>query len=82
MPDVYTQFRKAVESEAKVRPALQLPDQLKPLAPGVEEGCIPTMEDLGQKGKKTEFGRCSHEFLTENQKKEASQGSGCPSHTS
>ncbi|XP_035410259.1 cryptochrome DASH-like isoform X1 [Cygnus atratus] len=49
LPDVYTQFRKAVESEAKVRPTLQLADQLKPLAPGVEEGCIPTMEDLGQK---------------------------------
>ncbi|XP_040449773.1 cryptochrome DASH-like isoform X2 [Falco naumanni] len=49
LPDVYTHFRKAVESEAKVRPTLQMADQLKPLAPGVEEGCIPTMEDLGQK---------------------------------
>ncbi|KAK2512646.1 cryptochrome DASH-like protein, partial [Columba guinea] len=49
LPDVYTHFRKAVESEAKVRPTLRMADQLKPLAPGVEEGCIPTMEDLGQK---------------------------------
>ncbi|XP_062424752.1 cryptochrome DASH-like isoform X3 [Rhea pennata] len=49
LPDVYTQFRKAMESEAKVRPTLQMAEQLKPLAPGVEEGCIPTMEELGQK---------------------------------
>ncbi|KAM7123133.1 cryptochrome DASH-like isoform 5-T6 [Ciconia maguari] len=49
LPDVYTHFRKAVESGAKVRPTLHMADQLKPLAPGVEEGCIPTMEDLGQK---------------------------------
>ncbi|XP_068790260.1 cryptochrome DASH-like isoform X2 [Struthio camelus] len=49
LPDVYTQFRKAVETEAKVRPTLHMADQLKPLPPGMEEGCIPTMEDLGQK---------------------------------
>uniref|UniRef100_A0A8C4KXE0 Cryptochrome DASH n=1 Tax=Dromaius novaehollandiae TaxID=8790 RepID=A0A8C4KXE0_DRONO len=49
LPDVYTEFRKAMETEAKVRPTLHMADQLKPLAAGVEEGCIPTMEDLGQK---------------------------------
>ncbi|XP_061852581.1 cryptochrome DASH-like isoform X2 [Colius striatus] len=49
LPDVFTHFRKAVESEAKVRPTLQLAEQLKPLTPGVEEGPIPTIEDLGQK---------------------------------
>ncbi|XP_025907701.1 cryptochrome DASH-like [Nothoprocta perdicaria] len=49
LPDVYTQFRKVVETEAKVRPTLHMATQLKPLPPGVEEGCIPTMEDLGQK---------------------------------
>ncbi|XP_009274245.1 PREDICTED: cryptochrome DASH-like [Aptenodytes forsteri] len=49
LPDIYTHFRKAVELEAKVRPTLRMADQLKPLAPGVEEGCIPAMEDFGQK---------------------------------
>lgn len=63
LPDVYTHFRKALESGARVRPTLQMPDQLKPLAPGLQEGIIPTMEDFGQKGETTEFGSCSNEFL-------------------
>uniref|UniRef100_A0A8C8SS76 Cryptochrome DASH n=1 Tax=Pelusios castaneus TaxID=367368 RepID=A0A8C8SS76_9SAUR len=49
LPDVYTQFRKAVEAQAKVRPTLQMADQLKPLPPGVEDGCIPVPEEFGQK---------------------------------
>ncbi|XP_038246376.1 cryptochrome DASH-like isoform X2 [Dermochelys coriacea] len=49
LPDVYTQFRKAVEAQAKVRPTVQMADQLKPLAPGVEDGCIPVPEEFGQK---------------------------------
>ncbi|KAL9870213.1 LOW QUALITY PROTEIN: cryptochrome DASH-like [Geothlypis trichas] len=49
LPDVYTHFRKALESGARVRPTLRMPDQLKPLAPGLQEGSIPTMEDFGQK---------------------------------
>ncbi|XP_074841255.1 cryptochrome DASH-like isoform X2 [Carettochelys insculpta] len=48
LPDVYTPFRKAVEVQAKVRPTVQMADQLKPLAPGVEDGCIPTPEEFGQ----------------------------------
>lgn len=45
--DVYTNLWKAVESEVKV-----WPEQICwSLWLRVEEGCIPTMEDLGQKGK-------------------------------
>uniref|UniRef100_A0A8D0FYP9 Cryptochrome DASH n=1 Tax=Sphenodon punctatus TaxID=8508 RepID=A0A8D0FYP9_SPHPU len=49
LPDVYTQFRKVVESQATVRPTVPMADQLKPLPPGIEEGNIPTAEDFGQK---------------------------------
>ncbi|KAL1006251.1 hypothetical protein UPYG_G00069760 [Umbra pygmaea] len=50
LPDVYTQFRMAVESQGRVRPVLPTPDQLKPLPAGsvVEEGPIPSLEDLDQ----------------------------------
>ncbi|XP_053121667.1 cryptochrome DASH-like [Hemicordylus capensis] len=47
LPDVYTQFRKAVESQAMVRPPLKMADQMKPLPPGVDEGQIPSLEDFG-----------------------------------
>lgn len=48
LPDVYTQFRKAVESQSRVRPLIPTPEQLKPLPQGLEEGGIPTAEDLEQ----------------------------------
>ncbi|XP_063777881.1 cryptochrome DASH [Pseudophryne corroboree] len=48
LPDVYTQFRKAVETQCKVRPSLQMPEKLKTLPVGLEEGSMPTAEDLGQ----------------------------------
>uniref|UniRef100_A0A665UNE0 Cryptochrome DASH n=1 Tax=Echeneis naucrates TaxID=173247 RepID=A0A665UNE0_ECHNA len=48
LPDVYTQFRKAVETQSRVRPAIPTPEQLKPLPPGLEEGAIPTALDLEQ----------------------------------
>lgn len=51
LPDVYTQFRKAVETQSRVRPLIVSPDQLRPLPPGLEEGALPTLEDLGQSGK-------------------------------
>lgn len=38
LPDVYTQFRKAAETQSRVRPLPQ----------GLEEGAIPTAEDLEQ----------------------------------
>ncbi|XP_054893666.1 cryptochrome DASH [Poeciliopsis prolifica] len=48
LPDVYTEFRKAVESQSRVRPVLLTPERLNPLPPGLEEGTIPTAEDLQQ----------------------------------
>lgn len=51
LPDVYTEFRKAVESQSRVRPVLLTPERLNPLPPGLEEGAIPTAEDLQQTGK-------------------------------
>ncbi|XP_069067166.1 cryptochrome DASH-like [Pleurodeles waltl] len=54
LPDVYTQFRKAVESQGSVRPTLQMPGKLPPLPPGLDEGRIPTIEDLGEEGPLTD----------------------------
>ncbi|XP_051543717.1 cryptochrome DASH [Myxocyprinus asiaticus] len=48
LPDVYTQFRKAVESQSRVRPVFPTPEQVKSPPPGLEEGPIPTFEALGQ----------------------------------
>ncbi|XP_072269489.1 cryptochrome DASH-like [Pyxicephalus adspersus] len=48
LPDVYTQFRKAVETQCKVRPTHQMPEKLKSLPAGLEEGSLPTLEDFGQ----------------------------------
>lgn len=50
LPDVYTEFRKAVEARSRVRPLFPTPEQLKPLPPGLEEGAIPTAQDLEQTG--------------------------------
>lgn len=50
LPDVYTQFRKAVEMESRVRPVFPNPEQLKPLPQGLQEGAIPTAEDPQQTG--------------------------------
>jgi hypothetical protein len=49
-PDVYTQFRKRVEAQAPVRKCLDMPECLKPLPQGIDEGDIPTHEDLGVEG--------------------------------
>ncbi|XP_077410083.1 cryptochrome DASH isoform X1 [Vanacampus margaritifer] len=48
LPDVYTQFRKEVESKSQVRSELPTPDRLKPLPQGLQEGDIPTPSDLQQ----------------------------------
>uniref|UniRef100_A0A1A8F894 Cryptochrome DASH n=1 Tax=Nothobranchius korthausae TaxID=1143690 RepID=A0A1A8F894_9TELE len=48
LPDVYTQFRKEVESRSRVRPVFPTPERLNPLPPGVEGGDVPTAEDLQQ----------------------------------
>lgn len=47
---MYTQFRKAVETRGRVRSVFPTPDQLKPPPPGLDEGVIPTAEDLQQTG--------------------------------
>ncbi|XP_072306991.1 cryptochrome DASH [Eucyclogobius newberryi] len=46
LPDVYTQFRKVVEGQSSVRPVFPTPNKLQPVPPGLEEGAIPTAEDL------------------------------------
>lgn len=48
LPDVYTQFRKSVEAKCPVRKIINV-DDVKPVPEGLEEGQIPTMEDLGVK---------------------------------
>ncbi len=45
LPDMFTQFRKEVESESAVRAAFPIPE-IKPL-PEIDPGVIPALEDLG-----------------------------------
>ncbi|XP_072032145.1 cryptochrome DASH-like [Amphiura filiformis] len=45
--NVFTAFRKQVESQCRVRQVIQMPDKYKPLPPGLDEGVIPSMADLG-----------------------------------
>lgn len=47
MPDVYTDFREAVQARAIVREPLQAPERLPALPKGVAKGEIPTLADLG-----------------------------------
>ncbi|XP_043923143.1 cryptochrome DASH-like [Protopterus annectens] len=49
LPDVFTHFRKSVETQAKVRSTLQMPEMLKPVPLGLEEGSIPTYEDFSER---------------------------------
>uniref|UniRef100_A0AAR2K3F7 Cryptochrome DASH n=1 Tax=Pygocentrus nattereri TaxID=42514 RepID=A0AAR2K3F7_PYGNA len=49
LPDVYTAFRKAVEAQSRVRPVLPLAEHIRPLPLGLEEGPIPTFDDLEQR---------------------------------
>ncbi|MGJ3245264.1 MAG: DASH family cryptochrome [Elainellaceae cyanobacterium] len=46
LPEVFTQFRKAVERSSTVNPTLAQPDALPPL-PTVDVGELPTLESLG-----------------------------------
>ncbi|XP_022855504.1 cryptochrome DASH, chloroplastic/mitochondrial isoform X3 [Olea europaea var. sylvestris] len=47
LPDVYTQFRKSVESKSKVRSCIKIPTSLGP-APSIKDwGCIPEITVLG-----------------------------------
>ncbi|BBN00002.1 cryptochrome [Marchantia polymorpha subsp. ruderalis] len=51
LPDVYTQFRKACETNSRIRPACKMPHQMGPLPDSVEKigGCgpLPTLADVG-----------------------------------
>lgn len=47
IPEVFTQFRKAVEQHSSVRPCLPAPDQLPPLPPSLDVGALPSLGDLG-----------------------------------
>ncbi|KAM7490688.1 hypothetical protein LguiA_033609 [Lonicera macranthoides] len=47
LPDVYTQFRKSVESKSKIRGCIKIPTSLGPAA-GVEDwGCVPVIDQFG-----------------------------------
>uniref|UniRef100_A0A0E0LEB6 Cryptochrome DASH n=1 Tax=Oryza punctata TaxID=4537 RepID=A0A0E0LEB6_ORYPU len=61
LPDVYTQFRKAVESKSSVRNCNKLPPSLgPPPSSGLDEiggwGTVPTLESLGLSMTKSEKG--------------------------
>lgn len=47
IPEVFTQFRKAVEKDAAINVALPTPEQLPLLPEGLTVGEIPTLADLG-----------------------------------
>jgi len=46
LPEVFTQFRKAVEKESQVFPPFPTPDQLPPLPGELELGELPTLSEL------------------------------------
>lgn len=50
MPDTYTNFRKAVEAQSRVRKPAVMPDCLKPLPPDVDPGQLPSLTQLGVQG--------------------------------
>jgi len=47
IPDTYTQFRKEVEARSKVRPAVEMPEMLKPFPPGFAASEFPDVHSLG-----------------------------------
>ncbi|BAM79193.1 probable photolyase/blue-light receptor [Cyanidioschyzon merolae strain 10D] len=60
-PDVYTEYRLAVESKSRVRDPLAAPDEIRAIPRHVEYGTLPTLEDLGlgQVPKTPEYGSAS-----------------------
>ena len=50
IPDVYTNFRKGVEKQSRVRPMIDAPEALPPLPADLDPGPIPTLDDLGVEG--------------------------------
>ncbi|XP_031374590.1 cryptochrome DASH, chloroplastic/mitochondrial isoform X2 [Punica granatum] len=47
LPDVYTQFRKSVESKCKVRGCVKVPELLGPTPSVTDWGSVPTIDQLG-----------------------------------
>jgi len=47
IPNVYTNFRKAVEKKSRVRSPIAAPDALPSLPDDIDPGPIPTLDDLG-----------------------------------
>lgn len=47
VPDVYSQFRKGVEKQSEVRPAIAAAEKLAPPPDGLDPGPIPSLSDLG-----------------------------------
>ncbi|MEL6453773.1 MAG: DASH family cryptochrome, partial [Cyanobacteria bacterium J06623_5] len=47
LPEVFTQFRKAVEKESQIFPTFAAPGKLSPLPAAVEPGELPTLADFG-----------------------------------
>jgi deoxyribodipyrimidine photo-lyase len=50
IPDVYTNFRKGVEKQSRVRPTIDVAETLPPLPDDLPPGSIPTLDDLGIEG--------------------------------
>jgi len=50
IPDVYTQFRKGVEKQSRVRATIDPPSSLPPLPEALSPGDIPTLDELGIEG--------------------------------
>ena len=46
LPEVFTQFRKAIEKESSIAPTFPTPEKLSALPADVEPGDIPTLADL------------------------------------
>jgi len=46
VPDTYTNFRKVVESQSRVRPVFSMPNELVPLPEELESGDIPSLAEL------------------------------------
>lgn len=47
LPEVFTQFRKAVEKESQIFPTFATPDKLPPLPTAANPGELPTLSDFG-----------------------------------
>ncbi|KAK4786248.1 hypothetical protein SAY86_002937 [Trapa natans] len=56
LPDVYTQFRKWVESKSEVRACVKVPNLLGPSPSVADWGCVPTIDQLGLHFDKTSKG--------------------------